>query len=718
MLENLLSGQEEFQKEIGVTLDKDIQTWPTAIIQAAMHAVPFISNFKNVDVQFNKVDKEKGYAIGAIVVASDKSKISMPFIVKNFIMSPIDVFIDSKGNFRPGTQERVQKALFNPEVMDETVDPNKENPFGFNYSSIMRDTYPPSGGGYALGRESIASQLFNSILASVTPDDKEKVAKYLMRNPEVILMAKHAGIEDKVNKILAATPMTKKASSDLSASIYDIFQVIEGQIKNSVIVKMASSIYGKPVTKEMTRGTFKKFAEEMAAQGQPGAEMAGQNPGQTVAPQEIAGDPNAPDNYIDIEAAMNMTPADRPGVYKVMTQLGEKIIGYVFPNVFTFDMQPAQVKVFAGMGQSAIQQEIIGELVDGMGTPKLSKIEAGKAYVIAHFGDKAGQALCFVPVQVASVMAIGSEVCYLVQDMMQGVPVLIVPTKGLETVVPATPEMLGDKIVAMQGAQAAFLVPDDITAIEFTGTTQLLQSPMEAQQIMQMGGPKAVAAQQQAQQQAQAQQGAEQPTPTPQDQAQPQAQPEAPGQPKQASIRSGRVIYDHYSKQYDIQCPDIEKIAGLQTECLSADDLVFSLTVGGVNPNEAVLISKYAKAKSQCPLYDVNPPVAVFENRQDLVKKAYAELSKKLPVFDGMFLKVATMVDYDEDVDTVLSLGFLKPENLTMFTKAIPHLSKTESTLAALLMASRLGKRELSEDDVKECMVRLTKIIDTIKEVM
>lgn len=711
MLENLFKDQEEYSQENGIEVPSDSSQWTQAVLQEAFNTVPIIANFKDSQVNFNKVDEEKGYAIGSITVRNEKAQVNIPVLIKNFVLAPLDVFIDNDGKFRPITEERLKVALFNPDISAELVRPEDQSIFGTMYPGTMGDMVPPTGGSYSGNRVALASNsILNSIISTIADSDRDKVASILKSSPETVLEFAISGKAAMVDKVLnSAQTKTAAIKDNIDSTWYDIFQVSPTENRHEVIVKMASSEWNDPVIERMTVRDMQKLADQMAAQGQPGLQQAAQAPGATVAPAQQSLPQTGPENYIDTEACMRMTPVDQPAFYKVMSVMGEKLVGYCYPMILDFNLQPMPAKLFVGMGQLAIQEEIIGEMIDFAATPPEAPITQGGTYVLAFHGEQKGQALALTPVQIMQVAALDQQVAFLAVDVFNQIPVALFPMRGLETVMPATPEMLGELGMLAQQAQAAFFVPGDIKGIAITGQTQLISHPQEAMQIMQMGGPAAVQ-QMQEQQAAQEQQMAAQQQP--QDQAPQQAQPQ---QQKTSSV-SGRVVYDHPIQRFWIDSP-LVKVA---CDNLTADDAIFALVASGANLDDVNGILKQAYEKGECRIYNLKPPASI-EHDKAMRKEASAHLEEIVSdirrfVTDS-FVKVAALIPEEEDADAVLSLNFMNQDNLEFFKKALPKLDIAESVLASLIMSIRLGQKNVPERLVKDCMTNLSDIIDKLKEI-
>lgn len=68
-----------------------------------------------------------------------------------------------------------------------------------------------------------------------------------------------------------------------------------------------------------------------------------------------------------------------------------------------------------------------------------------------------------------------------------------------------------------------------------------------------------------------------------------------------------------------------------------------------------------------------------------------------------------------ETVDTVLSLGFINPENVAAFLQKIPELRETEARLGELLLLIRLGLQGIDDKPVQNALKSLNKVTEGLE---
>jgi len=81
------------EKKADYELPQDVSEWNEEILKQFYSDVDYLPKNVKVDVAVNSVDDNKGYAKGSIVVFYGGKKINFPIIVKDYKLSPFDVFI-------------------------------------------------------------------------------------------------------------------------------------------------------------------------------------------------------------------------------------------------------------------------------------------------------------------------------------------------------------------------------------------------------------------------------------------------------------------------------------------------------------------------------------------------------------------------------------------------------------------------------------------------
>lgn len=161
---------------------------------------------------------------------------------------------------------------------------------------------------------------------------------------------------------------------------------------------------------------------------------------------------------------------------------------------------------------------------------------------------------------------------------------------------------------------------------------------------------------------------------------------------------------------FSLSGPAIDKVAEDQRSFVDVDDALFYLGAMGVHPEYA--------AKKLAQAMHAGVPVDMVARREivpleELRKEAQEKAaSSKLPNLRRDLVKEAAFLPDPMAVDTVLSLGFLNPENLITFVSYMPQLDETQRRLCELLLAARLGLKEVNEGALERAIRATEDVIE------
>lgn len=170
---------------------------------------------------------------------------------------------------------------------------------------------------------------------------------------------------------------------------------------------------------------------------------------------------------------------------------------------------------------------------------------------------------------------------------------------------------------------------------------------------------------------------------------------------------------------------DIIKIIGGLNN-LSVPNVINALKILGVDENITKLamkesLEKYRNGKdSSVDIYGANPnPVNIekaasyfsnTEKRENLLDEAAKYLNRNL-------VKEASEIDDPEAVETVLSLNFINKDNIKGYVEMLPTMEKISGKVASLLIASRLGLKSLNEDALKAVLENIGEVINGLHKI-
>ena len=130
------------------------------------------------------------------------------------------------------------------------------------------------------------------------------------------------------------------------------------------------------------------------------------------------------------------------------------------------------------------------------------------------------------------------------------------------------------------------------------------------------------------------------------------------------------------------------------------DKIASALRIAGSNLGETAI-------------YGLNPVMFKVAETKDNLKEARQEIASKIKC--NLFKEASSIAD-GQIVDSVLSLNFINESNIGKFINFIPLLKQSAGALARLVLASRLGVEELSNNDVTKAMQSLTNVIKSLEK--
>jgi len=144
---------------------------------------------------------------------------------------------------------------------------------------------------------------------------------------------------------------------------------------------------------------------------------------------------------------------------------------------------------------------------------------------------------------------------------------------------------------------------------------------------------------------------------------------------------------------------------------LSIDDGIFLLSGLGLHLGYAAEKIAESAAWSRPVTARAGRVVKTAEEFVEEAKIASAKLYTGLDLRRDLSKEAAYIPDPGA-LDTVLSLGFINPENLATFISYLPELDKTQAALCELLVASRLGLKDIPASALEKVTKSLEEVIE------
>lgn len=181
---------------------------------------------------------------------------------------------------------------------------------------------------------------------------------------------------------------------------------------------------------------------------------------------------------------------------------------------------------------------------------------------------------------------------------------------------------------------------------------------------------------------------------------------------KQASeyITLRAAGYDNFS----LSGGSVDKLASEQREWIGLDDALFLMGGLGLTPDCAT--EKIAEAVgTNAPVTFASEGFTLMDERnEDSMKTAHEKL-QSFPVLRRSLVKEAESIADPMAVDTILSLGFVNPDNMYTFVTYLPQLELTQSRLCEMLIASRLGLQSIPTNALERTVRTLEEVIQGLK---
>jgi hypothetical protein len=489
-----------------------------------------------------------------------------------------------------------------------------------------------------------------SLLAAIRPTIYEGdllAFKQDIVDPELqSLLFKNAAALTPSIQTLMETPERAKFAEHFGSlvppSVVQLKRVDEGYR-----VKAASHLFWAPITQTIDRGeALSRFGDKVVV----AADLSG---AVTMADGADAMEPE-PELGAGHDSDMQEAgPVTEAGLYKVISEEGEEVIGYVIPNLIDIDGTAIPLSLFTNGSMATVQGDIVGSPVEGDAIElPTGDVPQGRG-VFASPGP--GEVQATIPLTIEASM------------------------QGLESGEPTT-----YKAESFTGESVLVSVQPNIQMATGTEDGKLL-IPADWQWVP-LDSAEAISV---------------------------ESQEDGLGS-KAASARGTETIVELVSGgggTYSVRGAAVEKLAHDERELLGIDDAMFLLAALGAEQDYAV--KKLASAMTGLA------PVRVCVGRN--IKLASDEVASaterarvklaSLPNLKQRLVKEAATLGDPTAVDTVLSLGFLNPENLMTFVSYLPVLEDAQAKLCDILLASRLGSLIDTPEGAIERSVRSTEAV-------
>lgn len=441
-------------------LSDNTDLWPQEIIQEAYKQLPYLSQFE-ASVVLDKVDEERGYAHGSVVVQpktamtveeQDKTpldKVHIPLFVRDQMLAPLDIFLKGK-RYQHLTEGRLRASLFRPEAFDAV----RRKPVEPGIINELRPPLDGAGGNAKLGSTlPLTLPLLPQLQGRVRQSHVDRL-KEAMADPALSSRVVNGdeGVAAAFGSALTLGPTDREKTAQVVAnSVRPNVVQLRKLANGNVMVKWANTEMFAPQETEVPAAT----AQDM---------MGDQD---TAAQLEASGTITAsPDAAVKrtLEAE-EVKVADSFGLWKVQDVTGNTMIGWVFPKVMSLDMTPLPLSLFNNGSQYALQEHIAGEMAG-----KSSDIPKGipKGYGALYYLDH-GTAKAMVPMRVTSTYRGPDGTVKYMGETDLGNKVMFSLAEGLKSVVTVGP--------------GEYAIPDTFNWMPLRGGCELVSQPLSFSKV-------------------------------------------------------------------------------------------------------------------------------------------------------------------------------------------------------------------------------------------
>jgi len=630
-------------------LSDNVDMWPQEVMQEAYKQLPYMADF-DPNVILDKLDEQKGFAFGSIEVRPKSSmtsdemqmsgveKVHIPIIVREQMLAPFDVFMHGRA-YQHLTESRLRAALFRPETMDAA----RTRPYD---PSLVQDMQPPVRAGYGgfgsggvkfgsaqAHTELSALPLLPQLHGRVLPEHVERL-KTACTDPSLRASIHRAseGVQCAFSSALGLTIVNLEKSaevvrSSLRPTVVQLTKLADGNVK----VKWANPDMFAPQEENVSMDVAQDLAGDQ--------DLAGRLEGDGT----LTASPDSP--VKQTMEAEEVKVVDAFGLWKVQDINGNSMIGWVFPQLLSMDLQPLPLALFNNGSQSATQEGIAGEMA-GKSTdlPKGTPAGYGALYYLDH-----GTARAFVPMTVNGTTRgpdgmvrynasddFGNRLTFFYSDSMQ-------------------------KVIRV--GDADYCIPTSINWMPLRGRTELVSDPMGFSKISSR---------------------------------------------KESGV--AELVGDR--DVFSWRGPAVAKLATDNTKFLNRADAEFLGVTLGISPEMCKEALNQA-AKGKLMSFDGVRVITPFSEK---MASAYASIRKSLdeldpPIHNYFLAKEASLLDDSLTADKILGLGFLNAENISTFVEMMPAFEAAASKISEMLVAVRLGLKDIPEAALERMLVALEDVI-------
>jgi hypothetical protein len=671
-LENLFTVEPTLPTLQGHKLPENPDRWSEALTTYLREQYADVATAAIV-VEYKKREDQVGTALGALHVTDPESNktVIVPFIIRKFELCPLDVWMETKSQaVHPLTKDTFKEQFFVTSTA-EGLDARPSDGTGqyFNDPSTWNTTYPPLQGRYSYA--SAGYPMLDQLSDSFREEEAAEFRRTLTESPHLVAKFKKHGHAEILSKLAKKTypnsndfkqsamnliPTTAVSLRKDGYNEYSLLAVSEGLLDTYSQVRMDREECMKALAK-----ITEKPQDFLHDVDQGGEKML------------IIRKPNA-GVFLYEELEAKPETANKFACYAVKTEDGVGVQGVVIPKVVDYAGNKRNQKLFISKSHSAMQPTIVGVPLKNndnfMKALEAKNIHVGQTGTFVYLKD--GEAIATVPVTIKAIEAgdklqvVDMEgkkfcVCRQYSDYFAKQD-----PKKVDKGAPYQPDY--EKRVYLESLgftethKGHYVIPTKMFWVPLDRLCDVSKS--ESEYMLKEAASKI--------------------------------------EINPLTVRWTGIVYD---------------VSGAEMEKQSMDERSVKLFLAnvGCDMEKIAKITKRAKTLGKARVHGVER----LGKKADKEKSVALLISKISSVAGSLrvnLIKEAAEIEDSATVDALLSLNFLNMENLAKFAGFRPVLEKVADYLAELLLASRLGLKEVNEASAVSAMQKILDIAEGLKK--
>lgn len=658
---NLFIDSPEIEDISMTRLGKDSNEWSEEIITKLKERVPATGHL-SLSVKFMHQDDEVGAATGSVTVTNGKKAMVVPVVIKDFSMYPLDICL-FEGKILP----------LNSESFAQIFSDGSESAFGslleyplmsmvdryMRGENLQNVVFPPNWGRYAFASEVDKSLSDASMLQEIqgTVDGGPVMQKVRDNAGDLGRFYANGMLDILKNMSNLKTVNMSEFRQSVDDLVMRTIHVLKKDGPNRYTLLSTANNTFNPAFTTLDRYGMQSFCSKAGVKHESMHDID-QNGEKIIS----IIDDTQNTLFLAKPEKQNAEPINTFGRYMCRGKTGVNVEGIVVTNVVDFDQKLLPTKLFLGKTNSTMQAKIVGsKLTTSDWFPQGSYPSVGQTGTFFyHEDDKGGVAT--VPVTIKKIWSDGCGVQIRAVDLSGQDLKLCLSDDSKHNI---ERQQITRMPTDMNDAVPSFCIPGGMKWVPMCGFDDLADSVLVFNMHTEINN-----------------------TPN----------------------NLLNLLHTGYD-QYSLQGADkyVEKM-GWDKTALDSAQAKFLLAALGASETKVASFVQEAKRHGSVKLAATSLP-QLWEEKIAAHMPEALTMQKTAAQFKCDLIKVASYLENAQTVDSLLSLNFVNPDNLSKFVSKIPLFKACISHLASCLLASRLGIREIPEQSASSAMAKVVDVV-------